>query len=296
MAERTAPDRPTTDDPSLVMDDVGPLPAVHEDAARLGVVFWLAVAWLVLLAGAAFTVAWLPLPDPDDQNLHNRLADPLSDGHLLGTDGLGRDILTRLLYGARATLTIGAAAVGAGILIGGTLGLAAGYLRGPVDAVVGWLNNLVLAFPGLVLLLLLVAFAGQTMPPVIIGIAVLSAPAYARVARATALTVSQNDYVLAAQALGARRRRILRTDILPEVARPLAAFALVMLGVVIVLETSLAFLGLSVAGPSWGETIAQGRTHLSSATHPVVAPSILVFVTVLAANIVGDTLRSRFDA
>lgn len=262
----------------------------------LGLVFWLAVAWLGLVAGATLVAPWLPLPDPDDQNLHNQLAAPLSSGHLLGTDGLGRDILSRLVHGARTTLTISGAAVAAGLMVGGALGLAAGYLRGPVDVVVGWLSNVVLAFPGLVLLLMFVGYAGQNMPPIIIGIALLSAPAYARLARAAALTVSQYDYVLAAQAIGAGPGRILRTEILPGVVRPLGAFALVMLGIVIVLETSLAFLGLSVAGPTWGEMVSQGRPHLSTATHPVVAPSVMVFLTVLATNIAGDTLRARFAA
>lgn len=280
------------DDPSVVTGD---LPGRRARDSRLGVAFWLAVGWLTLLTAAVGSAPWLPVPDPDEQDVLHRLAEPLSPGHLLGTDGLGRDILARVLDGARTTLTISAVAVVVGTLLGGTLGLAAGYLRGPVDAVVRWLNNVVLAFPGLVLLLLLVAFAGQTMPTIIIGIAVLSAPAFARVARATALSVSENDHVLAAQVLGASRRRILRTEILPEVARPLGAFALVMLGVVLILETSLAFLGLSVPGASWGETIAHGRTHLSTASHPVVVPSIMVFLTVLAANIVGDTLRSRLD-
>jgi peptide/nickel transport system permease protein len=277
------------------MDDTAPDLPLHTEDDRLGLAFWLSVTWLLLLAGAAVCAAWLPLPDPEDQDLHNQLADPLTSGHILGTDGLGRDLLSRLLHGSATTLTISGVAVAVGTVLGGTLGLAAGYLRGPVDAVVGWLSNVVLAFPSLVLLLLFVAVAGRTMPPIIIGIAVLSAPAYARVARATALKVSENDHVLAAKVLGARRRRILRTEILPEVARPLAAFALVMLGVVIVLETSLAFLGLSVDSASWGETIAHGRSHLPTAAHPVVAPSVLVFLTVFSTNVVGDTLRNLYD-
>lgn len=265
------------------------------DRARLGVAFWLAVGWLGLLGLAALTASWLPVDDPDAQNLQNRLAAPLSSGHLLGTDGLGRDILSRLVHGARLSLTISGAAVVLGLVAGGSIGLVAGFLRGPVEAAVVWVTNVVLAFPGLVLLLGLVAFTGPDLPAIILGIAVLSMPAYARVARASTLAVTQNDYVVAARAIGATRRRVLLHEILPGVARPLAAFGLVMLGVLLVLESSLAFLGLSVDAPSWGAAIAQGRQHLSTTTHPVVVPSVVVFLTVLAANLVGDVLRSRFD-
>jgi peptide/nickel transport system permease protein len=264
---------------------------------RSGVVFWLALAWLALVVIVALTASWLPLPEPDRQDLVNRLAPPLTDGHPLGTDGLGRDILARLAFGARVSLIISVAAVSIGMLLGGTLGLAVGYFRGWLDGVVMWAINVILAFPGLVLLLGLVAYVGQSLMAITLVVGFLSVPVYARVARATTLAASQREYVLAARVLGATNGRIMFREILPNVALPVAAFGLVALGVVIVLEGSLAFLGLSVQAPdpTWGSMIAEGRQHLSSTTHLALIPSMAMFLTVLAVNFVGDVLRSRFD-
>jgi peptide/nickel transport system permease protein len=262
-----------------------------------GVVFWLASGWLAFVAFVAVTASWLPLADPEDQNLGNKLARPGSSGHLLGTDGLGRDILARLAFGARVSLIIGLTAVAIGMVVGGSLGLLVGYLRGRIEAVTMWAVNVVLAFPGLVLLLALVAYVGQSLLAITLVVGFLSVPTYARVARATTLAVAQREYVLAARALGASRRRIILGEILPNVVLPVAAFGLVALGVVIVLEGSLAFLGLSVKtpDPTWGSMIAEGRRHLDRTTHLSLVPSVVMFLTVLAVNFVGDALRSRFD-
>jgi peptide/nickel transport system permease protein len=266
-------------------------------ARRRGVVFWLAVGWLGLVAVVAATARWLPLADPDDQDLVHRLAPPFTAGHLLGTDGLGRDILSRLAFGAQVSVLISVSAVAIGLVVGGAIGLAVGFVRGWVDSVTMWAVNVVLAFPGLVLLLGLVAFVGQSLTAITLVVGFLSVPIYARVARATTLAVSQREYVLAARVLGASNRRIMVEEVLPNVVPPLAAFALVALGVVIVLEGSLAFLGLSVEAPNptWGSMIAEGRQHLSTTTHLAFIPSVVMFLTVLAVNFVGDVLRSRFD-
>jgi peptide/nickel transport system permease protein len=262
-----------------------------------GVIFWIATAWLVLVVLVAVLAPWLPLPDPEDQDLANRLAPPFTEGHLLGTDGLGRDVLSRLAFGARVSLIISVAAVSIGTLIGGSVGMAVGYARGRVDAVVMWALNVVLAFPGLVLLLGLVAFVGQSLLAITLVVGFLSVPTYARVARASTLAVSQREYVQAARALGASPGRILAREILPNVLLPVLAFGMVALGVVIVLEGSLAFLGLSVKAPdpTWGSMIAEGRRHLEQTSHLALVPSIVMFVTVLSVNFVGDALRSRFD-
>jgi peptide/nickel transport system permease protein len=265
-------------------------------AAR-GVVFWLASGWLVFVVLVALTGPWLPLRDPDDQNLVDRLAPPLSDGYLLGTDGLGRDILARLAFGARVSLVISFAAVSIGMVVGGAIGVAVGYLRGWLDSVTMWAVNVIVAFPGLVLLLGLVAFVGQSLMAITLVVGFLSVPVYARVARATTLSVAERDYIRAARVLGASSSRIMFREILPNVALPVAAFGFVALGVVIVLEGSLAFLGLSVSTPdaTWGSMIAEGRQHLSSTTHLAFVPSVVMFLTVLAVNFVGDTLRGLFD-
>jgi peptide/nickel transport system permease protein len=261
------------------------------------VLFWLAVGWLGLVVVVAATARWLPLSDPDDQDLVHRLAPPFTAGHLLGTDGLGRDVLSRLAFGAQVSVIISVSAVSIGMVVGGAIGLAVGFVRGWVDSVTMWAVDVVLAFPGLVLLLGLVAFVGQSLTAITLVVGFLSVPIYARVARATTLAVSQREYVLAARVLGARKRRIMVEEILPNVVPPLAAFALVALGVVIVLEGSLAFLGLSVEAPNptWGSMIAEGRQHLSTTTHLAFIPSVVMFLTVLAVNFVGDVMRSGFD-
>jgi peptide/nickel transport system permease protein len=257
----------------------------------------LAGAWLVLVVVAAILAPWLPLEDPERQDLANRLAGPFTGGHLLGTDGLGRDILARLAFGARVSLIISVAAVGIGMVVGGSVGMLVGYVRGRLEGVVMWAVNVLLAFPGLVLLLGLVAFVGQSLMAITLVVGFLSIPTYARVARATTMTVAQREYVQAARALGASRGRILAREILPNVVLPVAAFGLVALGVVIVLEGSLAFLGLSVKAPAptWGSMIAEGRRHLDSTAHLSMIPAAVMFLTVLAVNFVGDALRSRFD-
>jgi peptide/nickel transport system permease protein len=175
--------------------------------------------------------------------------------------------------------------------------MAVGYARGRIDGVVMWAMNVLLAFPGLVLLLGLVAFVGQSLMAITLVVGFLSVPTYARVARASTLSVAQREYVLAARALGASKWRILRREILPNVVLPVAAFGMVALGVVIVLEGSLAFLGLSVKAPdpTWGSMIAEGRRHLEETAHLSLVPSAVMFLTVLAVNFVGDALRSHFD-
>jgi peptide/nickel transport system permease protein len=261
-----------------------------------GVAFWLALAWLTIVVLGAVLAGVLPLPDPGQQDLSRRLVGPFHEGALLGTDGLGRDILARLVHGARVSLVVSVCAVSFGLLIGGTVGMVVAFFRGWIDTGTMSVCNVLLAFPPLVVLLGLVAFAGQSLPVLVLVIGVISIPTYARVARATTLAVAQREYVLAARAMGATNRRLLCFEILPNVILPVAAYGLVSLGVVIVLEGSLAFLGLSVPGvPTWGSMIADGRQHLNRTVHLSLIPSLVMFATVLAVNFVGDELRRRFD-
>lgn len=262
-----------------------------------GVLFYVCLGWLVLIVFVAITAPWLPLADPDAIDIPAMQAPPLSAGHLLGTDGLGRDVLSRLAHGARVSLIISLSAVGVGIVIGGTLGMVVGYFRGKLETVVMAGIDIILAFPGLVLLLAIIAFVGQSLTAITLVIGFLSIPIYARVARAATLAVGQREYVLAAGLMGARTRRILFREIMPNVILPVAAFGLIALGVVIVLEGSLAFLGLSVEAPAatWGSMIAEGKRHLDDSIHIALVPSVAMFLTVLSLNLVGDALRSRFD-
>lgn len=217
--------------------------------------------------------------------------------HVLGADGLGRDILSRLLHGSRVSLIVGFAAVSMGLIFGGVLGLLSGFFRGPLERTIMSAVDIILAFPALVLLLALLAYVGQSLTVIALVIGFLSIPPYTRVARANTLSVANREFVLAARAMGAKSRRILFRELTPNVILPVAAFALVAVARIIVVEGSLAFLGLSVEQPTatWGSMIAEGKRHLRTAPHVAFIPSFVLFLTVLSLNFVGDSLRSLFD-
>ena len=263
---------------------------------RPRVFYWAALVWLGIVVIAAVFADVLPLKDPNVGVIADRLSVPGENGYLLGTDDLGRDIVSRLAYGARVSLIIAFTAVIIGSTFGGAVGLTAGFFRGWYERLIMSVVDVLLAFPALVLLLALVAFVGQSLRTISLVIGFLAIPAYARVARATTLAVSQREYVLAARALGAKDSRILFRELLPNVALPVVAFGLVALGLVIVAEGGLAFLGLSVEFPTatWGSMIASGRNIIQSAPHLAMVPSAVMLLTVLSLNYVGDTLRSRF--
>ena len=271
------------------------VPPPPKPKSRIG--FWIAVAWLVTVVLGAVLADVLPLDDPNAQTIRNRLSAPGENGFLLGADAIGRDILSRLIFGARVSLIVSVTAVVIGSVVGGALGLTAGFFRGAYERLVMSGVDVLLAFPALVLLLALVAFVGQSLRTISLVIGFLAIPTYARVARATTLTISQREYVLAARAMGAKSSRILFRELLPNVMLPVLAFGLVALGLVIVAEGSLAFLGLSVQfpTPTWGAMIAEGKIHLRSAPHIALIPSLAMLFTVLAINYVGDQLRSLFD-
>jgi peptide/nickel transport system permease protein len=256
----------------------------------------LACAWLLLVLFAAAFATFLPLPDPNEIDPRNAL-EPPSSAHWLGTDGLGRDQLSRVVHGAQVSVVVSITAVTVGAVIGGLLGVLAGYLRGRVEGAVLAASDVVLAFPGLVLLLVLLAYIGRSLLAISLIIGLLSIPLYARVARANTLSVTENDYVRAAGILGATRRRLVFREILPNIVLPLSAYAFVALGRVIVLEGSLAFLGLSVKppDPTWGQMIADSKRHLAETLWPVIVPSAAMFLTVLSLSLVGDRMRHRID-
>lgn len=257
---------------------------------------WLSAIWLAVVVAAAITASWLPIDDPLALDVANKLSRPGGNGHLLGTDGLGRDILARLVHGTRVSLVVSLAAVSIGVVIGGTLGMTAGFLRGWFDRAVMAAADVLLAFPALVLLLGLLAFVGQSLFIITVTIGIVSIPRYTRVARANTLALAASEFAIAAQVIGATRRRILLREIAPNVALPVIAFGFLSIGVVIVLEGSLSFLGLSVRPPTptWGGMIAEGRRFLQEAPHVSAIPAVAMFLTVLAVNFVGDHLRSRF--
>jgi peptide/nickel transport system permease protein len=262
----------------------------------LGAVFWIAVGWVAVVFALAICADLLPLADPLKQTLRARQLSP-GLAHLLGTDALGRDILSRAIHGARASLGIGLVAPLLASLIGATIGLLAGYFRGLVETLSMGATDVLLAFPPLVLALAIVAYLGQSVANVTIVLAVLTVPAVTRVARAATLVIRERDFVTAARALGASHARILLREILPNVMLPLGAYFLLLVAITIVAEGILSFLGLGVPPPlpSWGSMVAEGRENLDTAPHIAFIPAGIMFLTVLAFNLIGDTLRAVTD-
>lgn len=269
---------------------------VRRRGRRLGTAFWLAASWIALVALLATCAQLLPIPSPTDIDFLAKRALPSAE-HWLGTDNLGRDELARLIYGARISLTVGLLAPVIGVTIGGCLGMLAGYFRGRFEALVVGGVDVLLAFPPLVLALAVTAYLGQSVPNLVLVIGVLGVPAFTRVARAATLTLAQRDFIVAARALGATHARILVRELLPNVALPLLAFFLLGVAVTIVVEGALSFLGLGVPPPasSWGIMIGEGRETLDTAPRLAFMPSAVMFLTVLAFNMVGDSLRALTD-
>jgi peptide/nickel transport system permease protein len=263
---------------------------------RLGPLFWVAVAWTIFILVAAALAGVVPLPSPTDMDMLERRA-PMSAQHWLGTDGLGRDELARLVYGARVSLTVGLCAPLIGITIGGALGMLAGYFRGRFETLVVGSMDVLLAFPPLILALAVTAYLGQSLFNLTCILGVLGIPAFMRVARAATLTLARREFVIAAQALGATHGRILLRELLPNVLLPLVAFFLLGVAVTIVVEGALSFLGLGVPPPipSWGSMIGEGRESLEMAPRLAFLPAITMFLTVLSFNLIGDTLRALTD-
>jgi peptide/nickel transport system permease protein len=263
---------------------------------RLGPSFWIAIGWLGFVFAVAIMAPLLPLPSPTDMDMLERRA-PISAMHWLGTDGLGRDELVRLVYGARISLVVGLCAPVIGITIGGALGMLAGYFRGRFESSVVGSMDVLLAFPPLILALAVTAYLGQSIVNLTCILGVLGIPAFMRVARASTLTLAQREFVIAAQGLGASHSRILLRELLPNVALPLLAFFLLGVAVTIVVEGSLSFLGLGVPPPiaSWGAMIGEGRESLEIAPRLAFLPAIAMFLTVLSFNLIGDALRALTD-
>lgn len=259
---------------------------------KLGPLFFMSAGWLTLIVLSALLAPVLHLADPTVQDLSNQGGGP-GPGHPLGTDSLGRDMLSRLVYGARISLAVGVLSVTLSVAVGGCLGMLAGYLRGPADAVIGTATDALLAFPALVLALAVTSFWGHEVKNLVLIIGGLGVPAFARVARAATLTCAQREFVTAARAMGAGNLRIIGREILPNVLGSVLAFALLAVAVAMIAEGTLAFLGLSVPPPSasWGAMIAEGRSKLDEAPGVALVPAACFFLTIFAINMAADRLR-----
>lgn len=263
---------------------------------RAGLLFWCALGWIALVLAVAILANLLPLPSPTDIDIFVRRKGP-SMAHWAGTDSLGRDVLARLIHGARISLTVGLLAPVIGVAIGGTLGMLAGYFRGRFETLITGGVDVVLAFPPLILAMAVTAYMGQSIPNLTLVLGFLGIPAFTRVARAATLTFSAREFVTAARVLGAGHTRILIKELLPNVALPLGAFFLLGVAVTIVVEGALSFLGLGVPppAPSWGVMIGEGRESLEVMPALAFLPAGVMFATVLSFNLVGDTLRALTD-
>ena len=264
---------------------------------RLGPGFWIPIGWITLMVGVAVLAPILPIADPEETGVGGRL-DPPSWDNWFGTDTNGRDMFARTIWGARVSLVVGFVALVVGFVIGGTIGVVAGFFRGLVDRLSMSVVFVLLSFPGLALALMIIGLLGQSLGVVSIVLSLAVIAPVARLARATTLSFAERDFVSAARVLGATDRRIMAREILPNVCIPLSALSLLGLGLTIVGEGGLAYLGLSVEnGFSWGKMIQLGAAPRTLRTGPWVAftPIGAMFLTVLSLNFAGDRLRDYFD-
>jgi peptide/nickel transport system permease protein len=236
------------------------------------------------------------VPDPAAGDLTQTLRPPLSPGHVLGTDTIGRDVMSRILYGGRTSIEVGLAVNAIGIVAGGLIGMFAGFRRGVLDSVIMRVLDVMLAFPALILTIVIATYLGASELNVIWAISFFSIPAYARLARAVTLKMREQVYIDAARMSGRSDRAILLRHIAPNVLPQLGTYSLLQVGIVVMIEATLSFLGAGV-GPSqasWGTMIATGQTYLSTNPSLVLVPSAFLFVTVVSLNLLGDGLRSRY--
>lgn len=257
---------------------------------------WLTMVLLFVIVGSGVFAPLITPYSPLQPELTNRLAAP-SVEHILGTDSLGRDLFTRVIYGTRSTFTVVLLALGIGAAIGTMLGLVAGYFRGVVDIIVSRLIDSVLAFPSIFFGLLLAVTSGAGLQSVVVAISIVLWARFARVIRGEVLSIRERDFIAQAKVNGCSRFRILLVHVLPNVVSPLMVLLSINLGYVITLEASLSFLGAGIPAPtpSWGGIVAEGQNYIGSAWWITVVPGIAIVLTVLAVNLLGDWVRDRLD-
>ncbi len=252
---------------------------------------------IVCLLGLVAVVGPVLTPyDPAAQALETRLQGP-SLAHPLGTDSLGRDVATRLVHGARISLALAVAATAVRVVLGTTIGLLAAVSGGFVDAVLMRLVDIQLAFPGLVLALVIAGVLGPSLRNVVIALSVVGWATYARIVRANALAVKERPFVQSARLYGTPKRRIVRRHLLPNVINPVVVLATLNLGTVVLAAAGLSFLGLGAQPPTaeWGTMIAGGRDYLRAAPWLITAPGVAIALTVVGFNLLGDGLRDALD-
>jgi len=258
--------------------------------ARIGL-----VVLILFVLVALFAPLVSPL-DPNEQNLSRRL-EGTSVQNLLGRDEFGRDILSRIIYGSRVSLAVGILVISISLTIGVSIGIVVGYLGGWLDELAMRVVDIVLAFPGILLAIALMAVLGQSLFNVVLALCITGWAPFARLARGEALSVRERQFVLAARALGASTLRVVARHILPNIISPILVKATLGMAGVIVAEAALSFLGLGVRPPtpSWGAMLNAGRAFILVTPHLVVFPGIAIMLVVLSLNFFGDGLRDLLD-
>jgi ABC-type dipeptide/oligopeptide/nickel transport system permease subunit len=270
---------------------------------KLGFWFWASVGWLTFLVLSAVFADLLPLKDPL-ATFRGVARDGPSAAHWFGADNIGHDVFSRTIYGARRSLAVATVATLVGFTVGGTIGLVSGFYRRTLDDAIVAVLDIMLAIPGLVLALALVAFfapPGRASPTsqtvwATFALSILAVPTIARVARAQTMVWADRDFVLASRTLGTRNLRIIVREVLPNILPAMVSIAFIGLAALIVVEAALAFFGVGdVSGVSWGIMIQNGRSQVDRAPHMVLFPALFMFMTILSLNFVGDQVRTRFD-
>ena len=257
---------------------------------------WLGLVIFVVVVLLALLAPWIAPHDPVEQNVMTKLKPPF-DNHYLGTDYYGRDILSRLLYGARISLVIGIASTVTALVLGSLIGIVAGWRGGRFDIIVMQTMDMLLAFPSLILGLILVAMLGPSMLNIIVAIALTSIPSFARIARAPTIAVKERDFIDAGRSLGFSDLRLMAGHVLPNIVPEILVMGSLWLANAIRTEASLAFIGLGVKPPTatWGGMIRDGFENILDSYWLVLSPSIAILVVVFGLNILGDGLRDAID-
>jgi len=260
-----------------------------------------AIAFLLIVLSAIFAPVISPY-DPLSVDIQHRMAPPAwMDGgtpeHLLGTDQVGRDLLSRVIWGGRVSLVVGAAAVLLSATIGVLFGLSAGYFGGTADWSIMTLINVMLTFPFVLLALAVIAVLGPSVPNMIIVLGATGWPVYARIMRAETFALRERDFVVAARALGMSHARIIFGQILPNLVSPIVVVATLQIAQVIILESFLSFLGLGVQPPTpaWGNMLGEGRVYMLNSWWIAAFPGLAIFITTLVINLMGNGLRDWLD-
>jgi len=253
--------------------------------------------WIVATIQGREPVPLLAPYNPNIQDTRNRLQPPSAE-HWMGTDTYGRDVYSRIIYGSRVSLMVGIFAVLMGGLIGTALGLTAGYSRSGIENTIMRIVDVFMAFPSLIMGLMVLAVLGSGLDKMIIAIGIMLAPGFVRLVHGATLGIRENDYVLAARALGVSQSRILRLHILPNLSGEVVVMGSIWIAVAIRVEASLSFIGLGVSPPTaaWGTMIRDGVQYLTTAPWLSLFPGIAILLTVLAFNLLGDGLRDVLDS